>query len=254
MGMKHPQIRKNRKKRKKSARLIPIKQIFFINSFSIYLTMKMDTDRSSAAINIVGFVIFLVLYPILLLDVNSALSDSGMLFIVIYGIAMLIFWPIQIAYHVLLANATYNPTLQRIDRGSMLILIAAIFSPVIIAYIPEPVAMIMVVFFWILVVLGIVLLLAIEDLSRHLAPAVAFTMGIAGMIAILIRISALSVSSIMFFVLGSALLLIAGVVYLLKKPDPSPEVFGFHEVFHVLILIGTIFLHFLVSGSILFIS
>jgi hemolysin III len=33
------------------------------------------------------------------------------------------------------------------------------------------------------------------------------------------------------------------VIYMLKKPNPMPGFFGFHEIFHLFILIG-VFLHF----------
>jgi hemolysin III len=39
-------------------------------------------------------------------------------------------------------------------------------------------------------------------------------------------------------VLGSAVYLMGAFVYALKKPDPMPAVFGYHEVFHILVIIA----------------
>ena len=38
--------------------------------------------------------------------------------------------------------------------------------------------------------------------------------------------------------LGGIAFTIGAIIYAVKKPDPKPGVFGFHEIFHVLILIG----------------
>lgn len=211
----------------------------------------MNKDQTSAYINVVGLIIFLVLCPILVIQAISLSSGIAILFSFIYLVSMFAFWPIQIVYHLLLVKDNYNSTLQRVDRGSMLILIASIFSPVVLEVTTPIGATVLIIFFWVVVIVGMILLLTIENLSRHLAPIVAFSMGIVGMIVIFINVSELSANSILFFILGSASLLVAGIVYVLKKPDPKPEIFGFHEIFHILILIGTVLLHFLTTASIL---
>ena len=35
---------------------------------------------------------------------------------------------------------------------------------------------------------------------------------------------------------------LGAVVYALKRPDPSPKVFGYHEVFHALVVLASVFL------------
>jgi hemolysin III len=48
---------------------------------------------------------------------------------------------------------------------------------------------------------------------------------------------------------GAFFLIAGGVVYSVKKPDPFPESFGFHELFHTLMMIGAMILHFLIAGA-----
>ncbi len=47
----------------------------------------------------------------------------------------------------------------------------------------------------------------------------------------------------MFLVGGGAWFTVGAVIYALRWPDPWPRVFGYHEVFHVLIILGCAF-HF----------
>jgi len=49
------------------------------------------------------------------------------------------------------------------------------------------------------------------------------------------------------FVAGSVMLLLGGAVYAVKKPDPFPGKFGFHEIYHALVLAGAVPLFFLVA-------
>ena len=47
---------------------------------------------------------------------------------------------------------------------------------------------------------------------------------------------------------GGLLYSAGGVIYALRRPDPFPSVFGYHEVFHVLV-IGCSVLHYtLIAG------
>jgi hemolysin III len=43
------------------------------------------------------------------------------------------------------------------------------------------------------------------------------------------------------------------VVYARKRPDPVPEVFGYHEIFHALV-VAAAFLHFSALGSVVLLS
>jgi hemolysin III len=40
----------------------------------------------------------------------------------------------------------------------------------------------------------------------------------------------------MLFVAGGALYTAGAVVYMLRRPDPRPAIFGFHELFHLLVI------------------
>ncbi len=69
-------------------------------------------------------------------------------------------------------------------------------------------------------------------------------------------------TALVFVILGSKImeylgitiedfLIAGGIVYSVKKPDPFPESFGFHELFHTLMMIGAMILHFPISGAFL---
>jgi len=55
---------------------------------------------------------------------------------------------------------------------------------------------------------------------------------------------------ILYTSLGAAAFTLGGIIYAVKKPTLKPGFFGFHEVFHVFIVLGWIFHYFMVYESI----
>jgi hemolysin III len=211
----------------------------------------MRTDQWSARINTCGLLFFLIAGFVLLVQVmtNGPKIHPG--FLAAYLLVMFAFWPIQIMYHRFLIRKKEVETLRRVDRGSMLFLLAAIFSPVLIRYCAAPAGWIISIILWSLSVAGLIILLSMKELPRILTPVFAFLIGILGIGGILFAWDQLPLFGTRLFIIGASFLIAGGVVYSVKKPDPFPEVFGFHELFHTLIMIGAMILHFLISGTFL---
>jgi hemolysin III len=211
----------------------------------------MRTDLWSARINTGGFIFFLIAGFVLLAQVMTNVPKIHPGFLVAYLFVMFIFWPIQIMYHRFLIRKKEIETLRRVDRGSMLFLLAAIFSPVLVRYCAAPAGWIISIILWSLSVVGLIILLSMKELPRILTPVFAFLIGILGIGGILFAWNKLPLLGTWLFIFGASFLIAGGIVYSVKKPDPFPEFFGFHELFHTLIMIGAVILHFLISGAFL---
>jgi hemolysin III len=48
----------------------------------------------------------------------------------------------------------------------------------------------------------------------------------------------LPLSTILVLLAGGMLYTVGGLVYALRRPDPAPSVFGYHEVFHLFVIAG----------------
>lgn len=211
----------------------------------------MNTDLWSARINTAGFLFFLIAGTVLLIQVmtNTPKIHPGLLFA--YLMVMFAFWPIQISYHRLLIQKKEVETLRRVDRGSMLFLLAAIFSPVLVRYSAGSAGLIITIILWSLSVVGMIVLLSMKELPRALTPVFGFLMGILGIGGVISAWNQIPPCGTWLFISGAFFLIAGGAVYSVKKPDLFPESFGFHELFHTLIMIGAIILHFLIAGAFL---
>jgi hemolysin III len=209
-----------------------------------------ESDKWSIIVNTIGLLFFIVALFIMLSSLSKEISiDTGIL--IIYSICHLIFWPIQMLYHYLITAENERDILRRIDRSSMLILVGGIFSPTIWLFIHSnaPIlAISVIIILWILVIIATCLIMGLKNLSRKLAPILGFLMGIIGLITIGIGhgMGNMTASEQVYYILGVLCIVFGGVVYAIKKPDLKPNVFGFHEIYHSLNLIGAIFFHLLI--------
>ncbi len=202
-------------------------------------------DFWSVLVNGIGFLCFIIAIPLLLTPtrLQDTINSPSLL---IYSINLLIFWPIQISYHALITSENERDGLRRVDRGSMLFLVSALFTPILWKLGLDGFGLIILILLWTLSIIGMILLLAIKNLSRKLTPILGFIIGIIGIIGVLIYISEIQPQGQILFLIGALFLILGGVVYAIKKPDLKKEIFGFHEVYHTLNLIGCIFLHLLI--------
>lgn len=210
------------------------------------IKMIHESDKWSAIVNGIGMIFFLIMIPIWLKNVFlQPTINIGV--ILLYIIAQILFWPIQIAYHVLITPENERDTLRRIDRSSMMVLIAGLFSPIITIFASERFTWAIIVL-WTIAIIGTIMIMTIKNLSRKLAPILGFLMGIFGILIIGLSSGILSMdpSGRVNYFMGIICIILGGIVYAIKKPDFKPDLFGFHEIYHTLNLIGVIFLHLLI--------
>jgi hemolysin III len=71
-------------------------------------------------------------------------------------------------------------------------------------------------------------------------------MGWVAVIPINILWHSMSALSFCLLIGGGVAYSVGAVIYALKKPNPVPGVFGFHEIFHLFILLGAVLHYFMV--------
>ena len=72
--------------------------------------------------------------------------------------------------------------------------------------------------------------------------------GLTNVLAAPALIATLPLEASVAIIAGSLLYTVGGVVYTLRRPNPFPRVFGYHEVFHTLVIAGSV-LHYTVVAA-----
>jgi hemolysin III len=101
---------------------------------------------------------------------------------------------------------------------------------------------------WSLALAGIAVKLLIIRAPRWVTAGIYLLMGwlaIAGIREIVARLPA---GALVWLLLGGLFFTGGAVIYMLKKPNPYPGVFGFHEIWHIFVILGA-FSHYLVMAA-----
>jgi hemolysin III len=166
----------------------------------------------------------------------------------IYGIGLNALFIASAVYHRWPPGSRWKPILRRVDHCVIFVFIAASYTPVAALVLEPPSSTIVLVSVWAGALCGVVFSVAWIDAPR-LAVALAY-IGIGWVIVIALpEVFADAGAAPAALFLGGGLLYSAGaVIYARQRPDPWPRVFGFHELFHALVIAAAL-LHFVAMAG-----
>jgi hemolysin III len=125
--------------------------------------------------------------------------------------------------------------LAHFDRAGIFMLIAGTYLPFGLLVMSPDWAVPMLSLVWGGALIAIVLNLVWRHAPRLLSAAIALGLGWASAIAFP-QLLKLPLPAIVLVVAGGLLYTTGAIVYMRRRPDPVPQVFGYHELFHVLTL------------------
>jgi hemolysin III len=130
-------------------------------------------------------------------------------------------------------------TLKRIDHANIFLLIAGSYTPMAMLALPSSKGSVLLIAVWIGAVLGIGFRIFWINAPRWLYVPLYVLLSWAAMfyVADFFAFNAFAMSLIL---IGGICYTIGAVVYGIKKPNPFPGHFGFHEIFHALTVIAFI--------------
>ena len=135
-------------------------------------------------------------------------------------------------YHRFAWRPRTRAVLKRIDHANILLLIAGTYTPIAILALPTTQATILLSLVWGGALLGIAFRVLWIGAPRWLYVALYIVLGWAA-VMYLFDLFAASVAMMVLVLVGGVLYTLGAVVYGLKRPNPWPGRFGFHEIFHV---------------------
>jgi hemolysin III len=128
--------------------------------------------------------------------------------------------------------------LKRLDHASIFLLIAGTYTPFCVLALPGPDGQALLVGVWVAAIVGAVVVVAWPGRPRTLSSVIYVAIGLAALFDIRAIHAALGAWAFTLFALGGVLYITGAVIYALRRPNPSPAVFGYHEVFHALVVLA----------------
>lgn len=159
----------------------------------------------------------------------------------VFGMALLLLYTASAVYHMLPLKEKYSNILRRIDHMMIFILIAGTYTPICLIPLRGPWGFSILSVVWVIALLGIVLKALWLGAPRWLSTGLYIFMGWIVVIAFYPLAKAVSGATLACLVAGGVVYTAGGVLYGLKWPKFRSKSFGFHEIFHLLVLGGSAF-------------
>lgn len=163
----------------------------------------------------------------------------------IYSLSLVVLFAVSSIYHrVQWKTAVARARMRRADHASIFLLIAGTYTPISLLGLSAGDGRRLLIAIWAGAAAGVILSVAWAAAPKPLTAIVAVAVG--WTIAPYINEVRRLLGSDLWLLLAGGLAYTAGaIIYAIKRPDPWPKFFGYHEVFHALTVVGALF-HFVV--------
>jgi len=128
-------------------------------------------------------------------------------------------------------------TLKRIDHANIMLLIAGTYTPIAVLGLPTDQATLLLSLVWGGAILGILFRVFWLHAPRWLYVALYLVLGW-GAVMYLPQLWAANEAMVILVAIGGLLYTGGAIVYAMKRPNPWPGHFGFHEIFHVCMVLA----------------
>ena len=180
--------------------------------------------------------------------VALAPNDRARVAASIYGAGLCALFAASGLYHRWRWSPRWKPLLRRVDHSTIYLFIAATSTPVALLVLDGTLRAVVLVSVWAGAAMGIAFALAWIDAPRLLVAGTYLAVGWAGVVAVPQLLSEVGVAPFVLFLVGGVLYSVGATVYAAKRPDPWPSTFGFHELFHTLVIAAAL-VHFIAMAA-----
>jgi hemolysin III len=181
----------------------------------------------------VAFVLALPLGLVLVFEADTA---RGRLAAVVFAAAMAAMFGASALYHS--PNWPERPRrwLRRVDHAGIYGLIAATYTSFGLLVIKGSWRPVVLGIVWIGTLAAIVFKFAWIDAPKWISVAIGIVLGWVGVIVFPQLLDEIGLVGSLLVLAGGLFYTVGALIYALGRPDPHPAIFGFHEVFHVLVI------------------
>jgi hemolysin III len=175
--------------------------------------------------------------PLGVVLVAFAGTASARIALSVYAVSMASLFGVSALYHrVNWRSLRARSWMRRLDHSMIFVMIAGSYTPFAVLVLHGPLAIVMLVAVWAGAVLGVVFNLVWSDAPKWLHAVVYVALGWVAVAAVPQLGAAIGLGGVLLLALAGVLYTVGAVVYAVRRPDPVPTVFGYHELFHSLVI------------------
>jgi len=195
-------------------------------------------------------VCFFLAIPAGVLVVTLATSPRARIGATVYAVALVALFGVSAAYHRGPWSPSWRRKMQRLDHATIFVMIAGSYTPLCLLVLERWVAITLLVLAWTGAVLGGVLAYTDGSITKIMRNSLYIAMGWFAMIAMPQLVDGLSARELTLVAVGGGLFSLGALGLATRWPDPFPRTFGYHEVWHTLV-VAAVVCHFVALASII---
>jgi len=196
-------------------------------------------DPMSALTHFIGFI---AVIPVFICLLEKAETKLQMIGFIVFGISLMLLYGASTIYHTLKLSAERTALLRRIDHMMIFVLIAGTYTPVCLVTLAGKFGTILLSAIWVIAVAGVFMKIFWMGVPRWLSTMIYVVMGWLSITAFVPLMRTVGWGGFGVLLGGGIAYTVGAVIYATKKPNLAIlKSFGFHEIFHVFVMIGTAF-------------
>ncbi|UOD34218.1 hemolysin III family protein [Deferribacteraceae bacterium V6Fe1] len=157
----------------------------------------------------------------------------------IFGISMILLYFSSGIYHFLPDRTEVKILFKKLDHIMIFFLIAGTYTPFCLITLHGVLGWSLFGIVWTIALAGLFFKIFCLNAPRVLYTGIYLIMGWIIVFAIKPIFNALPFPGFVWLVAGGLFYTVGAIIYALKKPNPYPGIFGFHEIWHIFVILGT---------------
>ena len=154
----------------------------------------------------------------------------------VYGISLILLFAASATYHITIAKPKIIAILRKIDHAAIYLLIAGTYTPFCLNAFSGFWQWGLLSIIWALALIGIGIKVFLINVPRWVNAGVYLIMGWLVIAAIQEMLNTLAPVTLTWLIIGGVTYTVGAVIYITKKMDFKPGIFGCHEVWHIFVM------------------
>jgi hemolysin III len=196
------------------------------------------THFAGALLSIVALIVMVVKAA------TTTASPIAITAVIVFGVSMILLYSASATYHMVIAKDHVIAFLRRLDHSMIYVLIAGTYTPFCLIALNGVTGWVLFSIIITAAVSGVVFKMVWFHCPRWLSTALYLLLGWMIVFVISPLAGSISTAGLVLLVLGGLSYTIGGVIYGIKPNFLKSKYMGYHEIFHIFILLGTL-AHFL---------
>jgi hemolysin III len=170
--------------------------------------------------------------------VGAAETGRARISVAVYAVSLAAMFGTSALYHRITWPPAQQRRLRRLDHAAIYLLIAGTYTPFAALALSGRSRIAVLGLVWVGAIAGVVLAFAWSNRSKWVEAVLAVVLGWIGVVVLPQLLEAVGVTAVGLALAGGVFYTAGSLVYARGRPDPVPAVFGYHELFHALVVVA----------------